>query len=62
MGRVCMVATKKAKPWMQHPPELVHVIRQQGLGDRIAWGKWCYEELEKEREQGGETTSFRVGR
>jgi hypothetical protein len=36
------------------------VIRQQGLGDRVVWGKWCYEELEKEREQGGEKTSWKV--
>ena len=38
---------------------LAHVIRQQGLGDRVAWGKWCYEELEKEREQGGEKASWK---
>ena len=30
---------------MQHPAGLAHVIRQQGLGDRVVWGKWCYEEL-----------------
>jgi len=47
------------QPWMQHPPGLAHVIRQQGLGDRVAWGKWCYEELEKEREQGGAKASWK---
>ena len=47
------------QPWMQHPPGLVHVMRQQGLGDRVAWGKWCYEELEKEREQGGAKASWK---
>ena len=26
-----------------------HKIRQEGIGDRVAWGEWCYEELEKER-------------
>jgi hypothetical protein len=26
-----------------------HKIRQKGIGDRVAWGEWCYEELEKER-------------
>ena len=44
---------------MQHPAGLAHVIQQQGLGDRVAWGKWCYEELEKEREQGGEKASWK---
>ena len=42
---------RRGQPWMQHQAGLAHVIRQQGLGDRVAWGKWCYEELEKEREK-----------
>ena len=45
---------------MQHPAGLAHVIRQQGLGDRVAWGKWCYEKLEKKREQGGEKARWKV--
>ena len=44
---------RRMQPWMQHPAGLAHVTRQQGLGDRVTWGKWCYEELEKERERGG---------
>jgi hypothetical protein len=44
---------------MQHPAGSAHAIRQEGLGDRAAWGKWCYEELEKEIEQGGEKTSWK---
>ena len=38
---------RRGQPWMQHPAGLAHVIRQQGLGDRVAWGKRCYEEVEK---------------
>ena len=26
-----------------------HHHRQEGIGDGVAWGEWCYEELEKER-------------
>ena len=43
---------------MQHPAGLSHVIRQQGLGNRFARRKWCYEELEKEVDQGGEKASW----
>jgi len=50
---------RRRQPCMQHPAGLAHVIRQQGLGDRVAWGKWCYEKLEKEREQGGEKASWK---
>ena len=50
---------RQRQPWMQYSAGLAHVIRQQGLGDRVAWGKWCYEELEKEREQGGEKASWK---
>ena len=34
---------------MVHLAGLEHNIRQKGIGDRVAWGKWCYVELEKER-------------
>ena len=44
---------------MQPPVGLMHVIRQQGLGDWTVWGKWCLEELEKEREQGREKASWK---
>ena len=44
---------------MQHPARLAHAIRQEGLGDRAARGKWCYEELEKDREQAGEKTIWK---
>ena len=50
---------RRGQSWMQHPLELAHVIRQQGIGDRVAWGKWCYEELPKLREQGGEKASWK---
>ena len=44
---------------MQHPVGLMHVIRQQGLGDRTVWGKWCFEELGKERKQDREKASWK---
>ena len=50
---------RRGQPWIQHPPGLAHEIRQQGRGDRVAWGKWCYEELAKLREQGGEKASWK---
>ena len=41
---------------------LEHNIRQEGIGDRVAWGESCYEELEKERGQGEETSSWKGAR
>ena len=32
--------------------------RQERIGHRVAWGKWCYEELEKER-SGEEKSSWK---
>ena len=44
---------------MQHPVGLMHVIRQQGLGDWTVWGKWCFEEFGKERKQDREKASWK---
>lgn len=45
---------RRRQPWIDHLAGLEHNIRQEGIGDRVAWGEWCYEELEKERGQGEE--------
>ena len=45
-----------------YPGSVEHKIRQEGIGDHVAWGEWCYEELEKERGQGEEKASWKGAR
>ena len=53
---------RKRQPWMDHLAGLEHNIRQEGIGDRVAWGEWCYEEFKKERGQGEEKRSLNGAR
>ena len=46
---------------MERVVGLEHSIRQEGIGDRVAWGKWCYEDLRRGefREKGSQAGRVR---